>query len=206
MKYGKANSLRTQQAIARYGKSARHPLCLAALDLWRVDEEVSVWTKKVLLREELVNSAKQLKKRIQGIIGQFRKEQKEKETNEASAFLVEIDKVLLKTRRRHQAVGKIRSIFLSLREEFFAPRFERERDAARRQRNVKAQRALQRVRKRWRDKGAFLGDTDRRTLEMLKMLDAEVRKAASAKEGVPGVFIYPSWHWALSDEAWQELL
>src|SRR5262245_48672810 len=81
MKYGKANSLGTQQDIARYGKSARHPLCLAALDLWRLDEEVSVWTKKVVLREELVNSAKQMKESVHAMIGQFRREQKEKETN-----------------------------------------------------------------------------------------------------------------------------
>jgi hypothetical protein len=193
MKYGRANSLRTQEAIARYGKSARHPLCLAALDLWRLDEEVSMWTKEVGLREELVNRTKQMKERIQGIIAQFRREQKEKETNEASALLSKIDEHLLKTRRHHQAAFKLLSIFLSLREGFLA-RFERERGAARRTRNVKALRALPRVRKRWSDNKAFPGDTDRRTLEVLKMLDEEVRKAASAKGGATGFLIFPSWH------------
>jgi hypothetical protein len=43
----KANSLRAQQAIARFGKSAGHPLCLAALDLWRLDEELFALSKDV---------------------------------------------------------------------------------------------------------------------------------------------------------------
>ena len=47
---------------------------------------------------------------------------------------------------------------------------------------------------------------DRRTLEMLKILDEEVRKSASAKGGATGFLIFLSWDWALSDEAWQGLL
>jgi hypothetical protein len=40
VKSANASSLRTEQAVARYGKAARHPLCLAALDLLRLDEEL----------------------------------------------------------------------------------------------------------------------------------------------------------------------
>jgi hypothetical protein len=205
MKYRKANSLRTQQAIARYGKSARHPLCLAALDLWRLDDEVSVWTKGVVLREDLVNSAKQLKERVQAEIAQFRREKKEKEINEASALLSKIDEHLLKTQKCYEAAVGVRA-FYQKGHQWAVARFERERDAARRTRNVKALRALQRVRKRWSDRKAFPGDTDRRTLEMLKILDEEVRKSASAKGGATGFLIFLSWDWALSDEAWQGLL
>jgi hypothetical protein len=207
MKYGKAHSLRRQQAIARYGKSARHPLCLAALGLWRLDEELSVWTKKVGLREELLKRAKQLKQEVQVMIGQFRREQQEKEANEASAFLSKIDEHLLETQTCYQAAVKVRSILQSLCGVPIA-RFELKRDAARRTGNVKARRALQRARKRWNDTKAFLGDGDRRTLEMLKMLSDEVRKAAWAKGGAKAGFIESArgGDRALSDETWQGLL
>ena len=47
-----ATTLRTQQAVARYGKAARHPLCLAALDLLRLDEELFKWTEDIESSEE----------------------------------------------------------------------------------------------------------------------------------------------------------
>src|SRR6266567_3328278 len=56
VKYAEANSLRTQQAIARFGKSARHPLCLAALEVWKLDEELSMQMKDVVLSEQVLNS------------------------------------------------------------------------------------------------------------------------------------------------------
>lgn len=95
MKYAKAHTL-----------SARHPLCLAALDLWRLDEEVSRWIKEVMRAEELVSSTKQLRERAQMVIKQLRKERKEK-ANEASAHLREIDKLLLRVQARYQNVVKI---------------------------------------------------------------------------------------------------
>jgi hypothetical protein len=59
------------------------------------------------------------------------------------------------------------------------------------------------VRKRWNDKKAFLGDSDRRTLEMLEMLRDEASKAAWAKGGI-AVYIEAArgGDRALSDEAW----
>jgi hypothetical protein len=207
VKYAKANSFHTQLAIAQFGKSARHPLCLAALEIWRLDAELSVWTKKVVLRQGFVNSAKQLKDRAQAMVAQFRKERKEKEANEASAHLREIDKYLLKAQGCYQAAVWGRSFYLEVRL-WAVARFERERDAALRTGNVKALRALQRVRKRLNDNKTFLGDADRRTLEMLKMLKEEVRKAALAKGGAKGGLVEAvrSGSRPLSDEALQGLL
>ena len=91
MKYTKANSLRTQQAIAQYGKAARHPLCLAALGLWRLDAELSEQTKKVAQAWELVNSVKQQRKEAIWLIDQLYKEQKQKEVPQASAILRNVD-------------------------------------------------------------------------------------------------------------------
>ena len=87
MKDAKAHSLRTQQAIARYGKAARHPLCLAALDLLRLDEELFKWTEEIELSEELVKRTKQMKENAQALIKQFHKERNEKEANQVSALL-----------------------------------------------------------------------------------------------------------------------
>src|SRR5207249_8513273 len=111
----KADSLRTQQAIARFGKAARHPLCLAALDLWQWDAEMSVPMKDLVLREELVNSAKQLKEAAQAEIAQFRKERKRKEANEASALLRKIDKHLLDAQKCYEASVKLRKMHQELR-------------------------------------------------------------------------------------------
>jgi hypothetical protein len=79
-----ATTLRTQQAVARYGKPARHPLCLAALDLLRLYEELFKCTEEIELSEELVNSVKQMKDDVQERIEQFRKERNEKEANQVS--------------------------------------------------------------------------------------------------------------------------
>jgi hypothetical protein len=207
VKYAKANSFRTQLAIAQFGKSTRHPLCLAALEIWRLDAELSVWTNKVVLAQGLVNSAKQMKEEVQAMIAQFRKERKERETNEVSTLLGEIDELLLKTQRRYQAAVRIRS-FYQEGHQWAVARFKRERDAALRTGNVKAWRALPRVRKRWTDNKKFLGDADRRTLEMLKMLNEEVKKAALAKGGAKAGLIEAArgGDRPLSDEAWQALL
>jgi len=165
VKYAKANSFHTQLAIAQFGKSARHPLCLAALSLWRLDEEVSRWSNEVVRAEELVNSARQLSDWAQ----QLRKERKKKEASQASALLRKIDELSAKVQTYYEAQVGIRSFDQEVRGLTLA-QFQHERNAVARTGDVKALRALQRVRKRWSDKGAFLGDTDRRTLEMLKML------------------------------------
>jgi hypothetical protein len=168
----KPNSLRTQQAIARFGKSARHPLCQAALDLWKLDEELF--------------DAKQ-RKGVQALIKQFRKEPKAKEATQA-----------------YEAIVKVRSIYQELRRMRVA-RFERECDAVIRTGDVKARRALQRVRKRWIAKEARLKDGDYRTLETLSMLRDKVIKAAWAKDGAAAGYLEAArgGDRALSDEAWE---
>jgi len=200
----KADSLRTQQAIARFGSAARHPLCLAALDLWQWDAEMSVPMKDLVLREELVNSAKQLKEAAQAEIAQFRKERKRKEANEASALLRKIDKHLLDAQKCYEASVKLRSMHQELRRWPVAV-FEREYDAALRAGDPKARRALQRVRKRWSTNEARLKDGNYRTLEMLNMLRDKVIKAAWAKDGGSAGYLEAARgaFRALSDEAWE---
>jgi hypothetical protein len=204
VKYAKANSLRAQQAIARFGKSARHPLCLTALDLWRCDGELSKWTKDVGLTEEVLDSAKQMKEEVQERIKQFCKERKTEEANQAAALLRKIDMLLLKAQKRYEAIVKVRSIYQELRPVVLAP-YEREYAAVVRTGDSKARRALQRVRKRWNEKKAFLGDSDRRTLEILKMLRDKASDEAAWKDGVTARYIEAArgGDRALSDEAWQ---
>jgi hypothetical protein len=167
----KADSLRSRQAVARFGKSARHPLCLAALDLWRLDEELF--------------DAKQ-RKGVQALIKQFRKEPKTKEATQA-----------------YEAIVKVRSIYQEVRRVRVA-RLERECGAVIRTGDVKARRALQRVRKRWIASEARLKDGDYRTLEMLKMLRDKVIKAAWVKDGAAAGYLEAvrGGDRALSDEAW----
>jgi hypothetical protein len=203
VKYAKAHSLRTQEAVARFGKSARHPLCLAALELWKHDAELSTCTKHVVRAEEVVNSAKQLKEKAQASIKQFHKEGKEKEANQASAHLRKIDEHLLKAQKCYQAAVKVRSFFQEWRPMAVA-RLEHKCDAVNRTRDVKARRALQRVRKRWIANEASGGDSDRRTVEMLEMLRDKVIKAAWAKGGAVAGYkeVALGGDRALSDEAW----
>lgn len=204
MKSAKADSLRTQQAVARFGKSARHPLCLAALALWRVDAELSVRTKDIVAREELVNSAKQLKEDAQALIKRLQKEQKEKEANQASPLLRKIDEHLLKAQKCYQATVGLPSMCEELRRVPLAL-FEREYDAVVRAGDSKARRALQRVRKRWSANEARLKDGNYRSLEMLNMLRDKVVKAAWAKGGASDGYleVVRGGDRALSDEAWE---
>ena len=112
----KTDSLRAQQAVARYGKAAaRHPLCLAALDLLRLDEELFKWTEEIELSEELVKRTKQMKENAQALIKQFHKEQNEKKANQVSALLRKIDQHLLKAQTRYQLLVKLRSKWQEIR-------------------------------------------------------------------------------------------
>lgn len=127
MKYDQTHSLRTQQAIAQFGKCARHPVCLAALDFWRLDAEVLAHTKAVASVEELLNDVKQNREEAQTLIEQFRRERREKEAIEVSSNLRKFDKLLRKVQSSYEATVKLRSIFQKLRGIAFA-RFEGECD------------------------------------------------------------------------------
>jgi hypothetical protein len=142
-----ATTLRTQQAVARYGKAARHPLCLAALDLLRLDEELFKWMEEIELFEELVK----------------RTERNEKEANQVSALSRKIRNHSLKARRRYQAAIRVRSIWQEMRPVPLAL-FGCEYERVIRTGDAKACRALQRLRKRWLANEADLKAGDQRML------------------------------------------
>jgi len=75
----------------------RHPHCLAALELWRIDAQLLKFEKDIYSLSEVLGRARKQKKQAHALIEQFRKERKEKEASEASALLHEIDECLLKT-------------------------------------------------------------------------------------------------------------
>jgi hypothetical protein len=207
-KYTKANTLRTQQAIARFGKGARHPVCQAGLRLWQLDAELSELSQGVVSREELLNRVKQQKREAGALYRQFCKEEKEKAACRVSVLFSEIGKNLLKVQECYQAAVKLRSIHQKLRGMAVA-RYEREHDVVVRAKDTKASRALDRVHKRWSGnpnaKGARLKVDDQRTLEILKMLHDRVMKATFWRDGAAAGY----WEAGaggdrpLSDEVWQ---
>jgi len=178
----RANSFRTQQAIAQFGKSARYPVCQAWLGIRVLDAEL----KGAVQFEETINSAKELKKQDRALLDLFYKEGKQREAIRAAALVCKIDKFLrkLEAPAYRQVAANVRSTYQELRRVHVA-RFEREREAVDRAKDVKARRALQRVKKRWsaNANGARLKDGDRRTLEILKLLRDKCIKATGAKSG-----------------------
>jgi hypothetical protein len=207
VKYSKANTVHTQQFIAQYGKAARYPVCQAALTLLRQDDgEFSALTKDVVLSEERVNSVKQKKEEAQAAIKHFNKQRKEKEANLWAAHLRKIDELLPKAQSWYQVTVEALSGYRQIRR-MAAAQFTREYDAVIRTRNVKALRALQRVIKRW-NKKTLPGDTDRRALEILKMLREKASDEAAAKDGANARYTEAAFGGSrpLSDKAWQGLL
>jgi hypothetical protein len=201
VKNSTAYSLQAAQAVAQYGKAARHPLCQAALELWRMEEELSGLMKQNALVVELVCNARQQKKQAQALVEQLRKEGKGSEAKEATALLRNIDKHLLKTQQCLQATTKGISVHLKLHGMAVA-RFGWEYNAA----GANALRALPRVRQRWEalNNGARPKDGDARELGLLKLLRDKKIKAEWAKGGPTAGF----WEAAaggdrlLSDEVW----
>ena len=207
MKYAKANTVHTQQFIAEYGKAARYPVCQAVLTILRMDDgEFSALTKDVARSEELVNSVKQRKEEAQAAIEHLNKQQSEEEANIWAEFLRKIDKLLPEAQSWYQVTVDALSGYRQIRR-MAAAQFRREYDAVIRTRNVKALRALQRVIKR-RNKKTFLADTDRRTLEILKMLLEKASDRVTAKDGANAIYFEAARGGShpLSDKAWQGLL
>jgi hypothetical protein len=110
-----ASSLRNEQAVARYGKAARHPLCLAALDLLRLDEELFKCTEEIELSEGRVKRLKQIKENAQALIKQFRKERNEKDAKQVSALLRKVDRLLTTAHKRYQFWVQVRSKWQEMR-------------------------------------------------------------------------------------------
>ena len=202
-----ADSLRTRQAIARFGKAARHPLCLAALDLWALDAKSSKLKKDASSTEELLNSAERQKKQARALLDQFYKEGKQKETIEAAAVLRKINENFLpKARKAYQAQVKLLAIFDEIRT-YPAGQFKRELLAAKRAKNTSALRALPRVQKQWKalSNGERLKYSERRELGILQMLRDKKIKAEWAKGGALAGYTEAAFggNRPLSDEEWQ---
>ena len=177
---------------------------MAGLNLWNSDEELSKYAKDLSLSEEELNKARQLSENAKAFSKQILKQGKEKEIKEASALLRQIDKISARAQTCFKANVELLSIYQVFRMSAAAS-FQREHDDATRSGNVKALRALQRVQTRWNNKKAFIGDSDRRTLEILEMLRSEAREVAAAKGGAPAVYweAATSGKRVLSDEVWQ---
>ena len=178
-------SYRTQQAIAQFGKSARHPLCLAALRLWQVKDETHKYAKDAESLGELLVKARRLKEQARASYERLYKEGKQKGAIQAAALLREIEEHLPKLQTGYQACVKLFTIWCEQFYPLAIARFERECNAVDRAKDVKALKALQRVKKRWDDNanGMRLKDGDSRTLEILKLLRDKTFKATAAKAG-----------------------
>ncbi len=208
-KYGKANSLRAQQVIARFGKIARYPVCQAGLQLWQLDAELLGWSKDIGVLAEVLSSAKKQKKQVRALYEQLYKERKQKEVIQAEALLHKVNEHLLKTQTAYQAKKELSTKWLDELRPAAVAQFNRERDVVKRSGDDKAQRALQRVRKQWSTNpnadGARLKDGDRRTFEILKMLHDQAIKAAFFKDGAISGYSEATFGGdrLLSDEFWQ---
>jgi hypothetical protein len=180
VKVSKAYSLRAAQDVARYGKAARHPLCQAALELWRMDDDLPGLMKQNAEVVELVCKARQQKKQAQALVEQFRTEGKASEAKEATALLCNIDRHLLKTQQCLQSITKGISVHLKLHG-MSVRRFGWEYGSA----GADALKALPRVRQRWEalNDGAWPKEGDARELGLLQLLRDKKIKAEWAKGG-----------------------
>jgi hypothetical protein len=208
VKYAKASSLRTQQATARFGKSARHPICQAALALWHLLETIHEYAKEAVSLGELLVSEKGQKEETRALYEQAYKEGKQKETIEAAALLRKIDSLFKKINSAFEASVNLFEIFSEVLLPVALAQFERECDAAARAGDIKSLRALQTVKKRWRanpsGKGARLRDGDLRALGLLQMHRDKVIKAAWATAEARAGYLEAArgGNRPLSDEVW----
>jgi hypothetical protein len=206
LKYSKANSVRTQEAVARFGKSARYPLCLAALKLWRVKDETRKYAKDAESLGELLVKAKRQKEQARALYERLYKGGKQKEVIQAAALLREIEEHLPKLQTGYEANVELFTIWSEQVYPLAVARFERELNAVDRAKDVKALKALQRVKKRWGDNAnvARLKEGNYRTLEILKLLRDKTFKATAAAKGGSAAYIEAArgGDRALSDEFW----
>jgi hypothetical protein len=209
VKYTKANTLRTQLAIARFGKAARYPVCQAGLRLWQLDAELLKLAKDSCSLSEVLSSARKQKKQAQDLLDLFYKERREKDAIDAAALVQKINEHLKKTEGAYQATVKGFTLWLERLRPLAATQFSREYGTVVRAKDTKALRALERVHKKWsvnpNADGVRLKDGARRELEILKMLHGKVIKAVCFKDGAVAGY----WEAAtggdrlLSDEIWQ---
>ena len=202
----KAVSLRARQAMAKFGKAARHPLCLAALDLWACDVELSKLKKNALSTKQLLNDVERQKKQSRALLDQFYKEGKEKEVIEAAALVRNINELLPKAQNAHQLQIKLLAIYGEVRRHYDA-QFKRESLAADRFKDTSAFKALPRVQRRWGalSNGARLKYSELREFGILQLLRDKKIRAESAKGGVLAEIMEAKFggNRSLSDDEWQ---
>lgn len=199
--------MRKQQVIARYGKSARYPVCLSAIGVWQSRAELAKWMKREVSDEQVLSRTKLLKEWAEAAIEQLRKEQKEKEVSLWTKQLREIEKLLTKAQKCYEESVRVR-LFYQDSHQWAADIFNQERAVVARTNDTNALQALQRVQKRWNNRKAFVKDSDRRTLEILEMLRDTASDKVAAKKGPNARYLEAaqSGDRMLSDKAWQGLL
>lgn len=203
MKNAKSNSLRTQRAIATFGKAARHPFCQAWLGLRRWQSDCSKYEAKAAESLRLLKEAEQQKKRTCALYEQFQKEGKQKEAIEAVALLRGINGLLEKIKTSNQA-----HIELCAQSKEFCQQsdilFVLERQMAEDTKDTGAFRALKHLKA---TASKPMSVSQKRVLGILKMLQDKIVTATSAKEGKGAVvaYIYTALlnNRPLSDEFWQ---
>jgi hypothetical protein len=203
----KANSLRTQQAIARFGKSARHPLCLAWLRLQEGQEVLRDVMKGTEKGCRLLDSAKQLKKKAIALYRQRCKEEREKEAIQAAELLRKSNELLQEVEASYRTLGGENGL-VALRNQW--KEFHRNDELAfaikqlwaEKTRDAKALRGL-RYLKKTANRG--MNNGQKRVFGILKMLRHKVFRGARAKDGVAkALWVAGSCgDWPLSDESWQ---
>ncbi len=207
MKDAEVYSLRTQEAIARFGNAARHPLCQAWLSVQRLRKELLELARDSLsFGKNVLDRAKQLREQTHVLLIQFRKERKKKEAQEAAQLLRNVDVHLAKAQAQYDAKFRV---FTTWHDELLPAadaNFERELDAIGDARNFGALKDLQIVKRRWQaDEGKRLKSGRHRTLGILQLLHRRVISGIWAKDGAAAAY----WEAAsggdrlLSDEVWQ---
>jgi hypothetical protein len=201
-----SHSFRTQQFIAHYGKSARHPVCQAWFSLQRFNADLEEGMKKAVQIDEDVNSAKRQKEEVRWMYEQFYKEGKQKEVIQVEALFHKVNDLLLKLQKCYYAQAAYCLALCREARPVAAALFEREKDAVVRTKDTKALRALKLVKRRWppnlSGKGARPRAGDQRELEILNMLHGKVIKAAWATKDEVGAGYMEAYR-PLSDEVWQ---
>jgi hypothetical protein len=194
---------RTRQAVARYGKALRHPLCQAALSFWQTNAECLDSIKHFRAVEGVIKDAKGSKAKARALVERYRKARNSKEAKQDAANLHAIDNLLREAQSLNETLRKGILSLLELRAAT-EKRFVCESVAALRRGNFNAFNALERIWKRW-----ISGDkeSDHRALGVLELLRAKAGKAAWHKGGAAAGYTEAALgsDRVLSDVEWPQL-
>ena len=196
-----ANTLRTEEAIARFGKAAWHPLCQAWLRLREEETEYKKVMKDLNSFDGLPNAVRLQKEQSKALLDWLYKEGKQKEAIQADALYHRLDEHLVKVQECYQAQVKLCAYWKEFRDQANLT-FCLERRRAESARDAKALKALQYLKK---NANRNMSDGQERVLGILRMLRDKTFKATFAKNGVAAAY----WEAGsagdrpLSDEFWQ---